>query len=83
MALGASLIRKLEKKFPAKSNIEGSFRGNDLTIITNELGEAVTLFVGKRKENGDIKGEHYVRRINKGKAGETIKSHWDNKGKVG
>jgi len=83
MALGPLLIKKLEKNFPPKSKIEEEFRGKDLAIVTNDLGEAVTLFIGQRKENGNIKGEHYVRRIVKDKAGKIIKSHWDNKGKVG
>jgi hypothetical protein len=83
MALGSKLIKKLEKSFPPKTKIEDEFRGNDLSIVTNDLGEAITLFIGQRKENGDIRGEHYVRKIVKDQAGKITKSHWDNKGKVG
>lgn len=83
MPLGEKLIKKLDKSFPPKAKIEDEFRGIELTIITNDLGEAVTLFIGHRKENGDIKGEHYVRNLIKDKSGKIIKSHWDNKGKVG
>jgi len=83
MALSISLIKKLEKSFPPKTKVEEKFRGIELTIITNDLGESVTLFIGQRKANGDIKGEHYVRKIVKDKGGNIIKSHWDNKGKVG
>lgn len=83
MPLGEELVRKLEKLYLPKSQIDDNFKGNDLTFITNDLGEAITLFIGHRKDNGDIKGEHYVRKIVKDKSGKIIKSHWDNKGKVG
>lgn len=82
MAIGAILEKKLSKIFEPSSNIDLSFKGNDLTILTNEQGEAVTLFIGKRKNNGNISGERYARRLVKDENGKIIKSHWDNKGKI-
>lgn len=83
MALSERLVKKLNKKYIPKTRIEDVFKGNDITFITNELGEPVTLFIGNRRQDGAIKGERYVRRIVRSEDGSKIlKSHWDNKGKV-
>lgn len=83
MALSPKLEEKLSKIYPAKTKVDDVFKGNDITFITNELGEPVTLFIGKRGEDGAIKGERYVRKIVRSEDGSKIlKSHWDNKGKV-
>lgn len=82
MAIGAELEKKLSKLYEPSSTIEATFKGNDITILTNKDGEAVTLFIGKRKENNAIAGERYSRRIVKDKEGKIIKSHWDNQGKI-
>jgi hypothetical protein len=83
MALSERLEEKLSKSYPAKTRIDDVFKGNAITFITNDLGEPVTLFIGKRREDGAIKGERYVRKIVRSEDGTTIiKSHWDNKGKV-
>ena len=51
--------------------------------MTNDLGEAVTLFIGTRRPDGAITGERYVRKIvRKPGSQEILKSHWDLKGKV-
>lgn len=83
MALSEKLQEKLSKIYPAKTRVDDVFKGNDITFITNELGEPVTLFIGKRGEDGAIKGERYVRKIVRSEDGaKIVKSHWDNKGKV-
>ena len=82
MAIGSDLQKKLNKTFEASSTIEDSFRGNDLTILTNESGEATTVFIGKRRPDGSISGERYSRRIIRDQDGTIIKNHWDNKGKT-
>lgn len=83
MPLGDQLINMLQKSFPPKTRIDDIFRGNELTIVTNNEGEAVSLYIGKRLQDGRIKGEYYSRKIVKDSGGKIIKSHWDNKGKVG
>lgn len=83
MAISDKLEEKLSKIYPTKTRIDDTFKGNDITFITNELGEPVTLFIGKRREDGAIKGERYVRKIIRSEDGSKIvKSHWDNKGKI-
>jgi hypothetical protein len=83
MAIGERLEKKLNKEYAPSSRIDEVFQGNDITIITNERGEAIHLYIGKRNEDGSIRGEHYARRIQREPGSERIiKSHWDNKGKV-
>ncbi len=83
MAISAKLEKKLAKPYAPSSRIDEVFLGNDITIITNERGEAIHLFIGKRNEDGSIRGEHYARRIQREPGSDRIvKSHWDNKGKV-
>lgn len=82
MAIGTELEKKLSKLYEPSSTLDLKFKGNDITIVTNKEGEAVTLFIGKRKDNNIITGERYSRRIIKDKEGKIIKSHWDNQGRV-
>jgi hypothetical protein len=83
MAINDKLEKKLSKLYQPSSRIDEVFLGNDITIISNERGEAIHLFIGKRNEDGSIKGEHYARRIQREAGSDRIiKSHWDNKGKV-
>ncbi len=83
MPLNSKLEEKLSKTYEASSRIDDEFRGNAITFITNEQGEPVTLFIGKRREDGAISGERYVRRIKKrSEDGKVEVSHWECKGKV-
>ena len=51
-----------------------------LPSLPIKIGEAITLFIGERRENGEIKGEMYERREKM--VNGVKKTHWDNKGKV-
>jgi hypothetical protein len=83
MALNPALEAKLAKLYSPSETIQDHFRGKDLTFITDKAGWAVTLYIGKRNQDGTIAGERYARRIQYSTDGETIiKSHWDFKGKV-
>ena len=83
MALSAKLEEKLSKVYEPSSRIDDHFKGNDITFITNERGEPVTLFIGKRRSDGAINGERYVRTIKRQADGVSVQSsHWDLKGKV-
>ncbi|WP_181304226.1 hypothetical protein [Rufibacter sp. XAAS-G3-1] len=83
MPLSSKLEAKLSKPFAPDSRIDDTFAGNDLTFITDKQGYAVTLFIGKRKPDGSITGERYVRHLTFEADGITLKSsHWDAKGKV-
>ena len=83
MPINQQLEAKLSKTYEPSARIDDTFRGNDITFITNKHGEAITLFIGKRREDGAISGERYVRRIKKRSETGTIEqSHWECKGKV-
>ncbi|GAB3200948.1 hypothetical protein ABID22_003141 [Pontibacter aydingkolensis] len=83
MSIGPKLEKLLSKTFAPQERYDSKFMGYDISYVTNELGEPVTLFIGKRREDGNIAGERYVRKIvrNPG-SDEILKSHWDLKGKV-
>jgi len=84
MPLQSALEARLAKLYTPDATILDEFRGKDLTFITDPAGHVVTLFIGKRREDGSIAGERYVRRIQFEPDGVTIrKSHWELKGKVG
>ena len=83
MPLNKKLAEKLNKRFAPDSRIDDVYQGLDLTYITNELGEPITLFIGKRRPDGAITGERYTRTIKREPNSDQIKSsHWDLKGKV-
>lgn len=83
MTLRPALEVKLARIYTPDATISEAFRGKDLTIITNDKGHAVTLFIGRRNPDGSIAGERYVRRLLYEPDGITIRSsHWDLKGKV-
>jgi len=83
MPLNPRLQKLLEKDYAPQERFDSKFSGKDITYITNDFGEAVTLFIGKRQQDGSINGERYVRRIIRETNSQNIaKSHWELKGKV-
>lgn len=83
MALNKKIEYFLQKTYTPDARINDKMLGKDLTFITNDKGEPVTLFIGTRRPDGAITGERYVRTIvRKPNSSEILKSHWDLKGKV-
>ena len=82
MKLSDDLINKLAKKHEPSTLIHDSFRGNDIAFKTDADGNAIQLFVGKRTEEGTIKGERYARTLKHDNKGNLIKDHWEAKGKA-
>ncbi|MDB5232526.1 MAG: hypothetical protein JWN76_3331 [Chitinophagaceae bacterium] len=83
MALNERLIRKLDKQFEPSSLLSMRFAEKDLSFQTDENGYPILLFIGKKQENGSIKGERYSRVLKFTADGKKIKDHWDLKGKAG
>ena len=84
MPLHRELDKKLSKIYEPKASIDDVFKGYDITFVTNEHGEPVTLFFGKRRPDGRIAGERYTRTIKRQPGSLDVKSsHWDNHGKIG
>jgi hypothetical protein len=82
MSLGDELLKKVNKKFEPSTNVDLKFRSYDILLVTDKLGNAVKLFIGKADGKGIIKGERYVRTLKYDKMGVLIKDHWENKGKA-
>lgn len=83
MPLNPKLMKVLDKTYQPQERYDQKLLGKDITFVTNEHGEPVTLFIGQRREDGSISGERYVRRILRAPGSQEIqKSHWENKGKV-
>lgn len=80
MALSETLVKKINRKFEASSLVSLRLGSKDISLQTDEEGNAVKMFIGKRNEEGIIKGERYARNIIKDREGKIIKDHWDRKG---
>jgi len=83
MPLHQLLDKKLSKTYEPKTRIDDVFKGYDITFLTNEHGEPITLFFGRRRPDGTIAGERYTRTIKREPSSLQVKhSHWDNQGKI-
>ncbi|AIZ62703.1 hypothetical protein PK28_01615 [Hymenobacter sp. DG25B] len=83
MPLHRLLDQKLSKVYEPSSRIDDVFKGYDITFITNEHGEPVTLFFGKRRPDGAITGERFTRTIKRRPGSQEVAhSHWDLRGKI-
>jgi len=60
--------------------IEKKFQRYDLAFKTDEEGNPILLFIGRKDDNGRIRGNRYARRLVKDEAGNIVKDHWDDKG---
>lgn len=81
MKLGDDLIKKLQQKYEPSTMVNLRYKGNDVAFKTDRDGNAVQVFVGKKNDEGMIRGYRYIRTLVHDKDGKTIKDHWDLKGK--
>ncbi|MBD2770506.1 hypothetical protein IC235_21690 [Hymenobacter sp. BT664] len=63
MPIHRELDKKLSKTYEPSARIDDVFKGYDITFLTNEHGEPVVLFFGRRRPDGIIAGERYTRTI--------------------
>jgi hypothetical protein len=82
MPLNDDLQKKLAKRFEPSTMVDMKYKGYDLSFKTDEEGNAILLFMGKKTENGTIKGERFARTLKKDKDGKIFKDHWELKGKA-
>ena len=84
MPLHPELNKKLSKLYEPSATLDDVFKGYDITFVTNEQGEPVLLFFGRRRPDGRIVGERFTRTIKRQPGSLEVKSsHWDNQGKIG
>lgn len=82
MGLGDELVKKINKRFEPSSKVSLRYKKYDLDLITDKEGNAVQMFMGKRGDDGSIKGERYARTLKYDREGVLIKDHWERKGKA-
>lgn len=82
MHLSVDLIKKLKRKFEPSTTTQFRFRTNDIVVQSDEEGNAIRAFIGKANDEGTIKGDRYNRTLKRDKDGNTIKDHWERKGKA-
>lgn len=80
--LRPELEKMLKKKYEPSAMIEVRFKDKDISIKTDDAGNAILLFIGKRNEAGVVKGERYARTLKTNSEGAVIKDHWELKGKA-
>lgn len=80
MKLGEEILKRINKKFEPSTMVKLKFKAYDIALKTDENGNAVQAFIGKEKENGNIKGERFTRTLVFDGEGKIIKNHWDRKG---
>ena len=82
MPLNDALQKILSKKYEPSVMTEMKYKGYDLAFKTDEEGNPILLFIGKKTEKGEIRGERYARTLKKDREGKYIKDHWELKGKA-
>lgn len=82
MNLGKDIRRILNRRYPPNTLVETKFKNLDLAFKTNQAGIPVLLFLGKKNEQGKIRGERYARRLKKSGDEQVMKDHWDHKGRA-
>jgi hypothetical protein len=82
MALSERLALKLQKKYEPSSVVYLRFGRLDAAVKTDSDGNAVVLFLGKKKPDGNIVGDRYARTLKSDSRGIIIKDHWERKGKA-
>ncbi|RZK60555.1 MAG: hypothetical protein EOO91_01035 [Pedobacter sp.] len=81
-SLKEPILKILSKTYEPLTMIEQRFARYDMAFRTDEAGRPILLFLGQKDVNGKIKGERYARRLVFDKDGNTLKDHWDSKGKA-
>lgn len=82
MKLSEDLQKKLSKIYEPSAMIEMKYKEYDLSFKTDEEGNAILLFIGKKSNNATIKGERYARTLKRDRAGKIFKDFWELKGKA-
>lgn len=80
MKLGDEILKVLSKKYTPSTVIDTEFKRYDITFKTDELGNPVLLFLGKRNDKGQVIGDRFARTLKYDNDGKLIKDHWERKG---
>ena len=80
MDLGEQILKILNKKYEPSSLIETKFQRYDLAFKTDRDGLPVVAFLGRKDEQGNIRGERFARRLKQLLNGTIVKEYWEYKG---
>lgn len=82
MKLSEGLQAKLAKKYTPSSLVNMQYNGKDVAFKTDAGGNPILAFVGRKTDEGTIRGDRYTRVLKFDNEGKVIKDHWDLKGKA-
>jgi|GEM_PF-549887 len=82
MSLKAPILKILNRKYSPYILVECTFRQYDVFFKTDAKGNAVMSFLGRKTNKGNIKGEHYVRRLVYDGSEKILKDHWGKRGRI-
>ncbi|MEN5379553.1 hypothetical protein [Sphingobacterium kitahiroshimense] len=82
MSLKEPILKILIKQYAPLTMVEQKFGRYDLMFKTDDEGRPIMLFLGKKDSNGNIIGDRYARRLKIDDRGNTVKDHWEHKGKA-
>jgi hypothetical protein len=82
MKLGDDILKLLQKKYEPSIMKELTFKRYDLAFKTDEEGNPIQLFMGRKDTDGKIKGDRFTRVLKFDREGKILKDHWDHKGKA-
>ncbi|MDF3079125.1 MAG: hypothetical protein K0S09_3014 [Sphingobacteriaceae bacterium] len=80
MKFNDELLKLLNKKHEPDTMVDMRYKTYDLSFKTDKDGNAILLFMGKRTEQGTVKGERYARTLKYKPDGTILKDHWELKG---
>ena len=82
MKLNDDLLKILARTYAKSTLINTAYKKKDISFKTDEEGNPVLLFIGKRTEDGHIRGQRYARTLKRESEGNIVKDHWEMKGKA-
>ena len=82
MKFNDAILKILNKKYDPDTMIDLRYKTYDLSLKIDKDGNAILLFMGKRNEQGVVKGERYARTLKYNQDGTVLKDHWELKGKA-
>jgi hypothetical protein len=80
MELQEPMRKILNRKYEPSSIIVTRYERYDIAIKTDKDGDAMVLLMGRKDEQGQVKGERFTRRLKQTLNGNIIKDRWEHKG---
>lgn len=82
MKFNDAILKILHRTYDPDTMVELRYKTFDLSLKTDKDGNPILLFMGKRNDQGIVKGERYARTLKYNQDGTVLKDHWELKGKA-